>query len=204
MIGAMNSSFSKGGYVAAAIGVSIVGIGAVHANEADLARSYGWLQPITSCSKGRALSPATARPAPSLTTKEMVVKLKEDGLPVAAIAEITGVERKTVYAWLSGGAVRSNNYNRIESIYKLLQEGKTSDLRSLYRFWNRKSEDGKSLSMALQEEPLNRNEVRERLVELWPLAEKQHLAVRVSSTSSTLKKNPFLRESREVGLVMDV
>lgn len=204
MTSAMNSGLSKSGYIAFALGVSVAGMGVVHANDAYLARSYGWLKPITSCSKGSSLFMPAACPAPTLTAQEMVVKLKEDGLPVAAIAEITGVERKTVYAWLSGGAVRSHNHDRIESIYKLLQEGKTSDLRSLYRFWNRKSDDGQSLSLALQEEPLDREKVREKLVVLWPLAERQHVTDRSSSTPSTLKSNPFLRESREVGLVMDV
>lgn len=198
------STGSSKGYLAFALGMGIAGVSAAHTNDAFLARPYGWLPPITSYSKGKVSSLSTTRVAPSLTANEMISKLKDEGLPVAAIAEITGVERKTVYAWLAGGAIRSHNHNRIESIFLILQEEKLADLRSLYRFWNRKSDGGTSLSMALQHEILDKELIRAKLAELWPLAKKQQLANNEKTTTSSLKNNPYLRESREVSLTLDV
>lgn len=198
-----NTSISSKSYIAVAFGMGFAGISAVHANESFLAQSYGWLSPITSYSKGSVLPPKSTRASPSLTAKEMVVQLKDEGLPVAAIAEITGVERKTVYAWLSGGAVRPHNHDRIESVFKLLQSDRQADLRSLYRFWNRKFEDGSSLSTAFQEALLDKDDIRSKLAELWPLAKKQQLSASNFSIGDGLKNNPFLRDSREVGLSLD-
>lgn len=197
------STGSSKGYLAFALGMGMAGISAAQTNDAFLARPYGWLPPITSYSKGKVSSLSTTRVAPSLTANEMISKLKEEGLPVAAIAEITGVERKTIYAWLAGGAIRPHNHDRIESIFRLLQEEKQADLRSLYRFWNRKFNDGSSLSMALQHDVLDKESIRAKLAELWPLAKKQQVANRGQTTSSGLKNNPYLRESREVGLTLD-
>lgn len=33
---------------------------------------------------------------------EILVELKNDGFPIATIASMAGVERKTIYAWLDG------------------------------------------------------------------------------------------------------
>jgi hypothetical protein len=198
----ISTSISSKGYLAVALGMGVAGTSPVHASEAFFMQSYGWLSPITSYSKGNVLSSKSSRVAPSLTAKEMVVQLRDEGLPVAAIAEITGVERKTVYAWLSGGAVRPYNDNRIKSVFKLLQSDQQADLRSLYRFWNRKFENGSSLSTAFQETLLDEDDIRSKLAELWPLAKKQQSA-KNSSSSGDLKNNSFLRDSREVGLSLD-
>lgn len=200
----MTSTSISSKNLAVVFGMGIAGISAVQANEAFLARSYGWLSPITSYSKGIVLSPKSSHAKASLTAKEMVVQLKDDGLPVAAIAEITAVERKTVYAWLSGGAVRPGNHNRIESVFRLLQEDRQADLRSLYRFWNREFEDGSSLSTAFQADALDKDAIRAKLAELWPLAKKQQLATRNLPVAAELKNNPFLRGSREAGFSLDV
>src|SRR5438132_1271917 len=73
----------------------------------------------------------------SLSSQEIVKWLKDEGIPLAVIAEIAGVERKSVYAWLGGGAVKPHNQERLEKIYALLNENKLTNLRHLYRFWSR-------------------------------------------------------------------
>src|ERR1700722_18944739 len=52
-----------------------------------------------------------------LSSNEIVAWLKNEGLPIALIAEITFVERKSVYAWLNGGAIRPYNQARLEKIH---------------------------------------------------------------------------------------
>jgi hypothetical protein len=48
------------------------------------------------------------------TVQDMVVSLRDNGLPISAIAEIAKVERKTVYSWLDGTDVRETNAARVE------------------------------------------------------------------------------------------
>jgi len=76
-----------------------------------------------------------------LPAKDMVARLRGGGLPVAYLADILGVERKTVYAWLDGADPRDANASRIETLYRLLGDGRL-DLRSLHRVWNRRLEHG--------------------------------------------------------------
>ncbi len=132
-----------------------------------------------------------------LSSQEIIKWLRKEGIPLAVIADIAGVERKSVYAWLGGGAVKPHNQERLEKIYSLLNEDKLTNLRHLYRFWSRDVE-GHSLSFLFQEKILDEASIRRALTQLWPLAKKE--ALRESSTSSTasIKSNPFFRDSHEV------
>ena len=62
------------------------------------------IPPITSFASSteylRIVSPATAQ--------EMIADLRQGGIPVSAIAEAMGVERKTIYAWLTGANLIGN------------------------------------------------------------------------------------------------
>ena len=78
-------------------------------------------------------------------------------------AEIAGVERKSVYAWLGGGAVKPHNQERLEKIYNLLNEGKLTNLRHLYRFWSRNIIGNQSLGLLFEEKILD----DEKLTSAW-------------------------------------
>lgn len=59
------------------------------------------------------------------TTQELVAALKERGMPIAAIADVLDVERKTVYSWLDD-AVEANgsNYSRLNQVHMVLAENR--------------------------------------------------------------------------------
>lgn len=130
---------------------------------------------------------------------EIVRWLKNEGMSIALIAEITFVERKSVYAWLQDGAIRSSNCERLEVIYYLLNKNKTANLRNLYRFWSRILPNQRSLASLFQDRNLDESAIQIVLAYLWPLAEKEQK--RESSkklTSEQIKSNAFLRDIREV------
>lgn len=134
-----------------------------------------------------------------LSSNEIVAWLKNEGLPIALIAEITFVERKSVYAWLNGGAIRPHNQDRLEKIYALLSENKTADLRNLYRFWSRVIPNQRSLSLLFQDKDLEEKSIKLVLSHLWPLAEKEQKREFAKHLSSDqIKSNAFLRDIREV------
>lgn len=134
-----------------------------------------------------------------LSANEIVAWLKNEGLPIALIAEITFVERKSVYAWLNGGAIRPHNQHRLEKIYALLSENKIVDLRNLYRFWSRVIPNQRSLSLLFQDKDLEEKSIKLVLSHLWPLAEKEQKRDFAKHLSSDqIKSNAFLRDVREV------
>jgi len=137
-------------------------------------------------------------PRPSLSSQEIVVQLREDGIPIAVIAEVAGVERKSVYAWLSGGAVKTHNQERLEKVYSLLNENKLTSLRHLYRFWSRSTIRDRSLASMFQDKVLDENSIRNALIKLWPLAKKEEVRESLYPANSSIKSNSFLQDFREV------
>jgi hypothetical protein len=136
--------------------------------------------------------------SPLLSSQEMVVWLRDEGIPISVIAEIAKVERKSVYAWLSGEAVKAHHQIRLERIYCLLNENKLTTLRQLYRFWSRDVIGEQSLASLLQEKVLDEASIRSALSHLWPLAKKEEAREGLNPSISSIKSNPFLRESREL------
>lgn len=138
----------------------------------------------------------------ALSCQEIVHWLREEGIPIAVIADMAGVERKSVYAWLEGGAIKAHNQERLEKIYFLLNEDKMASLRHLYRFWSRTVVGDRSLSFFFEEKVLNEDAIRHALKQLWPLAKKEALRENTISNSS-IKTNPFVSDSREVTISYD-
>ena len=112
-------------------------------------------------------SVAAPKSAGVLRADEMVAQLRNGGLPVAAVAEILKVERKTVYAWLGGTYPHQANAARIETLYALLGDGKV-DLRNFYRVWNRKLEHLGSVHDLLTADYLDEPAIRSALEVLRP------------------------------------
>jgi hypothetical protein len=124
-------------------------------------------------------------------------------LPIASIAEISRVERKSVYAWLNNGPIRPQNQERLEKLYKLLSKNKQADLLHFYRFWKRKLTNGKSLAGLLTEENLDENAIKAALFELGPLAKKaQQMTARTQKIHRN-NSNPFLDELGEATISND-
>ena len=66
----------------------------------------------------------------------MVATLKSGGMPIAAIADILDVERKTVYSWLDAG-IEANpvNYERLRRVHALLAAEASGSLRYFHQVW---------------------------------------------------------------------
>jgi hypothetical protein len=124
------------------------------------------IPPITSFASSteylRIVSPATAQ--------EMIADLRQGGIPVSAIAEAMGVERKTIYAWLTGGTVRPANIQRAAQVHALLTGVSGVDLRGLYRFWNANLIGNKTLRDLMIADNIDGSAVRSALDNLRPTA----------------------------------
>ena len=106
-----------------------------------------------------------------LTTQQMAIFLKSQGLPVSATAEIVGVERKTVYSWLDGRVeAQAINYERLKQLYDLASSDVAGSgcLRYFQRIWNRVGPEGFSLKQALMSETINADNVRSAMDYLRP------------------------------------
>lgn len=127
--------------------------------------STAWMAHSADLGVGRRV---TTRPS-SLTVYEIVRVMRDNGLPVSAIAEMARVERKTIYSWLDQTAVvRPQNDERIRSLFSVLKEATGGHYRQLRRVWNQKDADGRSLRDDLTAEVLDLAVVRERIKGLGP------------------------------------
>lgn len=114
--------------------------------------------------------PDPSRAVSPVTAQEMIANLRKGGMPVSAIAEAMRVERKTIYAWLSGGDVRNANLQRVAQIHALLTSVSGVDARNLYRFWNTTIDDNKTLRDLMTADNIDESAVRSSLDNLRPAA----------------------------------
>lgn len=156
-------------------------------------RSHHWMGPGTCYTN----TTPFARESSVLSTMQIVKWMREEGIPISAIADIMNVERKSIYAWINGSAIHEHNKERLEQVYSLLNENKMASLRNLYRFWYRKVLHEKSLSILFHETFLDKPSIRIALKKLWPLAQKEQDNGMKKTKLTTIKNNPILRDSRE-------
>jgi hypothetical protein len=148
------------------------------------------IPPIASFSpKNELISPVTAQ--------EMIANLRKGGMPVSAIAAAVSVERKTIYAWLSGGEVRNANLQRVAQIHALLTSVSGVDARNLYRFWNTKVNGQKTLRDLMTNDNIDELAVRSALDNLRPAALRAMVSERKMSRQGPT--NAVLDEIPEAG-----
>jgi hypothetical protein len=154
------------------------------------------IPPITSFApkpkdeQSRALSPAT--------TREKITSLRNGGMPVSAIAEAMGVERKTIYAWLGGGDVQKRNLQRADQVHALLTGVSGVDARGVYRFWNTKMDGNKTLRDLMTADNIDESAVRSVLDNLRPAALRAMASERKMSRQGPT--NAVLDEIPEAGV----
>jgi hypothetical protein len=102
-------------------------------------------------------------------TQDMVAALKAGGLPIAAIADILGVERKTVYSWLDGVEALAANHERLRVVHNVLAGVENGALKYYHRLWERKLPDGSSLKALLMAGKIDEQRLRGALLFLRPV-----------------------------------
>lgn len=103
-------------------------------------------------------------------THDLVVELRDAGMPMSAIAELVGVQRKTVYSWLNDRIVADPcNHDRLSEIATLLLGEPLGSLKFLPRHWDRQLPDGMgTLKEILKSDPMNKLLARNALDALRP------------------------------------
>jgi AcrR family transcriptional regulator len=135
--------------------------------------------------------------ARAFTTQERVRRLKDAGLPVSAIAEAAGVERKTVYSWLDGIEAQGPRGLRVAALHEaLVGEAAVQDLREVYRFWTTPIAGGVTLKGLLAAPELDVDTIKQALAVLAPkaaLAAERRRRIAVSDGA-----NGFLESGLEI------
>ena len=130
---------------------------------------------------------------PALGVSEIVQDLRSRDMPVASIAEMARVERKTVYAWLDGAEVRAANEVRMRELHGGLAawEGSYRDLR---RVWNRSLSGGGSLHDLLVAETVDAASIQAGIAELRPAVDRRARQEALRHVPSTGGRNAVLDE----------
>ena len=117
---------------------------------------------------GEVVAEQVAAAVAPLSATEMARGLREAGLPVSGLAEIMGVERKTVYAWLDGSDARNAKLGRLETLHDLLGGEQPGALKLFHRHWDRPLERSATLHELLTAEAIDVVRVRAALDALRP------------------------------------
>ena len=76
---------------------------------------------------------------------DMVASLRDNGLPVSVIADLMQVERKSVYAWISGTQPRQDARERLSEAYPVLNDAFGGQFKTMHRVWRLKDPEGVTL-----------------------------------------------------------
>jgi len=135
---------------------------------------------------------------PAETTQSLVAHLKGKGMPIAAIAEVVCVERKTVYSWLDSGVdAKQSNFDRLATLERIFAREATGSLRFYHRFWERKTSGGQTLKAILTAENLNEGAAQAVLEYLRP-------GVGRAMNSETRRKSRPTIQSPAAHLTIDI
>ncbi|TPL05826.1 hypothetical protein FJ938_14530 [Mesorhizobium sp. B2-4-14] len=138
----------------------------------------------------------------ALTVQERVSEFRDNGLPVAVIAELAQVERKTVYSWLDGTATpRQEHEDRVAALHELLQGPFGGNYKVLHRVWKSKGGDGLSLRDLLTASKVDFDSVREKLADMAvTISRYAKLETSKDGPAKVSRDNPAISES----LVVDI
>lgn len=93
---------------------------------------------------------------PTLSLKDMVADLADNGFPVSLIAELANVERKSVYNWINGTVTpQQETEQRVAAVYPLLKTAFSQNYANMRRVWRTKSRTGESLQSICAQEKID-------------------------------------------------
>ena len=104
------------------------------------------------------------------TVQELAIALRDMGLPISAIAEMSRVGRKTVYSWIDGEVIVPSmaNLGRLRTLCILLSEVPHGSMRLFHRLWERPIVGSITLKEALTGPVTNPEAARTALTALRP------------------------------------
>jgi hypothetical protein len=146
-----------------------------------------------------------AQPSPTrpLSMQERMSRFREGGLPVASIAEMARVERKTVYSWMDGTATpRQEHEDRVAVLHDLLEGPFSGNYKVLHRVWKSKGDDGLSLRDFLVSDELDIEGLRGKLAGMTAtIARYARIeAAAKDNGAKVTRDNPLISESLVVDL----
>jgi hypothetical protein len=141
-------------------------------------------------------------PSQAVTVQEMVSDLRENGMPVAAIAEIARVERKTVYSWLERTAnPRQEHEDRVAELHGVLREAFSGNYKVLHRVWKTKGSDGMTLRDLLTVENVDLVRLQGKLAEMAvTIGRYARLEASKPTAPKVSRNNPAIDESMVVDI----
>ncbi|MFT9289717.1 hypothetical protein [Gluconobacter oxydans] len=167
------SPSSAGQAAAYALAVALVGASTVHAPQSSSGGLYlteG--EAITSIPLVQSHQDVEFK-RQAVSTYEAVSSLRTNDMPIAAIAEMIGVERKTIYSWLNEGVEADpRNFARLQSIAQLFFNERPNTLKYYSRMWKREMSDGSSLHSIICAKDLDVERAKRAIEWLRPAVEK--------------------------------
>ena len=141
-------------------------------------------------------------PGRALSLQEAVTDLRDNGLPVAAIADLAKVERKTVYSWLGGSAVpRQEHQERVMVLHRILKESFGGNYRVLHRVWKSPAADGTTLRDLLTSEHVDVPRLRTMLANMsTTIARYARMEAAQTPVQKRSRSNPVIDESPVVDI----
>lgn len=108
------------------------------------------------------------------TGQELAIVLRDMGLPISAIAEMSRVGRKTVYSWIDGEVTLPSvaNLDRLRTLCSLLSEVPPGSMRLFHRLWERPVVGSVTLKEALTGPTANPEAARMALIALRPAVDR--------------------------------
>lgn len=108
------------------------------------------------------------------TVQELAIVLRDMGLPISAIAEMSRVGRKTVYSWIDGEVTVPSmaNLGRLRILCSLLSEVPPGSMKLFHRLWERPVAGSMTLREALVGHTMDPEAARVALTALRPAVDR--------------------------------
>jgi hypothetical protein len=126
-----------------------------------------------------------------LDFSEMVASLRDNGFPVTMIADLMKVERKSVYAWISGTQPRQDARERLSDAYPVLDDAFGGQFKTMHRVWRIKDADGITLAKLCAADQIDAVALKKFLAGIAPTI-RRYAKLDANSKPAVGGRNPLL------------
>lgn len=124
---------------------------------------------------------------------DMVASLRDNGLPVSVIADLMQVERKSVYAWISGTQPRQDARERLSDAYPILDDAFGGQFKAMHRVWRLRDADGVTLEKLCTANQIDTVALKKFLAALEPTI-RRYAKLDADSKPVVGGRNPLLED----------